>query len=88
MNSRSWRLPISKSLKSWAGVTLTAPVPNSRSTYSSAMIGISRSTSGSITVLPIRSRVALVLGVDGHRGVAEHGFGAGGGDDQEARLVP
>ena len=29
---RLWRLPISKSLGSWAGVIFTRPVPNSRST--------------------------------------------------------
>ena len=40
----------------YAGVTFTAPVPNSGSTYSSAMIGISRSVSGSSTVSPTRSR--------------------------------
>jgi hypothetical protein len=33
---RSWRLPISKSLASCAGVTLTAPVPKAMSTSSSA----------------------------------------------------
>ena len=31
--------------------------------------------------------VALVLGVDGDRRVAEHRLGAGGGDDEEARLA-
>ena len=39
---RPWRLPISKSLGSWAGVTLTAPVPNSISLNSSAIRGMSR----------------------------------------------
>ena len=54
--SSPWRRPISKSAGSWAGVTLSAPVPNSGSTCSSATIGSSRPTSGSVTVLPIRSR--------------------------------
>jgi len=40
------RLPTLKSLKSWAGVILTAPVPFSGSACSSATIGISRSASG------------------------------------------
>ena len=35
------RTPTSKSLKSWAGVILTAPVPNAMSTYVSAITGIS-----------------------------------------------
>src|ERR1035441_8726249 len=43
---RLWRLPASKSLRSWAGVTLTTPVPNSGSARSSRMMGISRSMSG------------------------------------------
>ena len=48
------RWPISKSLKSCAGVTLTAPVPNSMSTsLASPMIGILRPVSGSSTSLPI-----------------------------------
>ncbi len=53
--SRPCRRPTSKSLKSCAGVILTAPLPFSGSAYSSATIGISRPTSGSRTVLPIRS---------------------------------
>ena len=39
-----WRRPISKSLGSCAAVTFTAPVPNSGSTSSSAMIGTIRFT--------------------------------------------
>ena len=50
------RWPISKSFGSCAGVTFTAPVPNSRSTAASAMIGISRFISGSRTFLPTRCR--------------------------------
>ena len=54
MNARLWRWPVSKSLGSWAGVTLTAPVPNLGSTSTaSAMIGISRSTNGCLSSLPI-----------------------------------
>ena len=39
-------LPSSQSLGSWLGVTLSAPVPNSLSTYLSAIIGISRPMTG------------------------------------------
>ena len=52
---RLCRCPISLSLISCAGVTFTAPVPNSMSTYSSANIGISLSAIGSKTFLPITS---------------------------------
>ncbi len=51
-----WRRPISKSLGSWPGVILSAPVPKSVFTYSSAMIGSLRPTSGSTAASPI-SRV-------------------------------
>jgi hypothetical protein len=50
--SSSWRSPISKSLGSCAGVTLTAPVPKRMSTASSAMTGISRPISGRRSILP------------------------------------
>lgn len=53
-DGRSWRWPISKSFGSWAGVTLTAPVPNSGSTCSSATTGMERSVSGSLISLPTR----------------------------------
>ena len=49
-----WRRPISKSSGSWAGVTLTAPVPNSGSTCGSATTGIRRLDSGSCTSRPTR----------------------------------
>jgi hypothetical protein len=48
------RLPTSKSLKSCAGVILTAPEPFSGSEYSSAIIGMRRPTSGRITFLPTK----------------------------------
>ncbi len=55
ISSRPWRLPVAKSLKSWAGVTFTAPVPNFMSTrIGSAMTGTSRSTKGCLSFLPIR----------------------------------
>ena len=44
------------------------------------MIGISRSASGSWTILPTIGRVARVGGVHRDRAVAEHGLGPGGGD--------
>ena len=50
-----WRIAISKSFGSWAAVTFTAPVPNSGSTSSSAMIGIILFTYGSFTCLPTKS---------------------------------
>ena len=54
ITSKLWRRPTSKSFGSCAGVILTAPVPNSFSTYSSATIGISLFIIGSTTVFPIR----------------------------------
>ena len=86
MLGRSWRWPISKSFGSWAGVTLTAPVPNSGSTCASATTGIvpARRAARSPS-LPTSVAVALVVGVDGHRGVAEHRLGARGRD---RRRVP
>ena len=52
MRGRPWRSPVAKSVWSWAGVTFTAPVPKSRSTKASAMMGTSRSTKGMRTVRP------------------------------------
>ena len=46
--------PRAKSFWSWAGVTFKQPVPNSISTYSSAMMLISLSINGILTFLPIR----------------------------------
>ena len=54
MRSRPLRSPIAQSFGSCAGVVFTQPVPNSLSTCQSAKMGISRSTSGSFTVLPTR----------------------------------
>ena len=54
--SRPWERPISKSFGSWPGVTFNAPVPNSGSTYSSAITGSRRPTSGRTQCLPIKSR--------------------------------
>ena len=42
------------SFSSWAGVTFKQPVPNSKSTYSSSMIGITRLQIGTIAFLPLR----------------------------------
>ncbi|MNS99492.1 hypothetical protein D3C72_1338960 [compost metagenome] len=50
---RLWRLPTSLSLKSWAGVIFTQPVPFSMSACSSATMGIRRFTSGSSMCWPI-----------------------------------
>ena len=54
ISGREWRWPISLSTGSWAGVTFTAPVPNSRSTCASAMMGIWRPVSGRATIFPTR----------------------------------
>ncbi|SKU19352.1 Uncharacterised protein [Mycobacteroides abscessus subsp. abscessus] len=53
---RLCRSPISKSFGSCAGVTLTAPVPNSGSTWLSATIGMLRSWNGCASSVPIRCR--------------------------------
>ena len=55
MRGRLWRWAISKSLGSWAGVTLTAPVPNSVSTAVSATTGMGRFRRGRITFWPTKS---------------------------------
>ncbi len=51
---RPVRWAMSKSFGSCAGVTLTAPVPNARSTWESATTGISRLLIGNRTCLPIK----------------------------------
>ncbi len=48
-------LDMSKSLKSCAGVILTAPVPKSIATESSPMTGISLSVSGNFIIFPINA---------------------------------
>ena len=80
---------MAKSLGSCAGVTLTAPVPNSGLAQSSARMGISRSgpERQAGACLPMSALVALVVGVHGDGDVAEHGLGAGGGDDDGAGAV-
>ena len=50
--SSSSMVTISKSFASCAGVIFTAPVPNSRSTMSSATTGIGRFISGNRKVVP------------------------------------
>ena len=52
-SSRRWARPMSKSAGSCPGVIFSAPVPNSGSTYSSAMISRRRPTSGRIADSPI-----------------------------------
>ena len=53
ISGKSWRLPVAKSLKSCAGVTFTAPVPNFMSTrMASVMTGTLRSTKGCTSILP------------------------------------
>ena len=56
ISSSLWRLPVAKSLKSCAGVTLTAPVPNFGSTRTASVtMGISRPERGCTSFLPWRS---------------------------------
>mmetsp|Transcript_25038 Transcript_25038/g.68035 ORF Transcript_25038/g.68035 Transcript_25038/m.68035 type:complete len:224 (-) Transcript_25038:1634-2305(-) len=63
MDSRLWRLPVLKSLGSWAGVIFTAPVPKFMSTSSaSQMMGMRRWLSGCTANLPCR---CLYLGSSG-----------------------
>ncbi len=52
MSGRPARWAMSKSFGSWAGVTFTAPVPNSASTWWSATIGSRRPSNGWVTVEP------------------------------------
>ncbi len=78
---RPWRWPISKSFGSWAGVTLTAPVPNFGST---CVVGDDRDAAAGQRQLDLGADevpVALVVRVDGDRGVTEHRLGARGRDD-------
>ncbi len=75
------RRPTSKSLKSCAGVILTAPEPFSGSEYSSATIGIRRPTSGRIACLPIRCFHFRIVGMYRDAGVTQHRLRPGGGND-------
>ena len=75
MASSLWRRPTSKSLKSCAGVILTAPEPFSGSEYSSATIGIRRPTSGRIGVLADQVLPLGIVGMHRHAGVAQHRLG-------------
>ena len=53
MISRLCLSPIILSFSLWAGVTLRHPVPNSKSTYSSEIIGISLFKIGMIAFFPL-----------------------------------
>ena len=74
------RCAMSKSFGSCAGVTFTAPVPNSRSTWWSATMGISRPSNGMRDGAPDQRRVPLVPRMHGDAGVAEHRLDARRGD--------
>ena len=54
--TRPWRSPTAWSLKSWAGVIFTAPLPCSGSAWSSVMIGMERPVSGRVTISPTTPR--------------------------------
>ena len=78
-----WRWPISKSLKSCAGVTFTAPVPNSH--VDQHGVADDRDLAPGQRQLDLLADPlveALVVGVHRHRGVAEHRLGPRGGDHQ------
>ena len=51
------------------------------------MIGMSRPASGRLHSPADQMAVALVVGMNGHGRVAQHGLGAGGRDDQVRRAV-
>ena len=72
MVGRSWSRPISKSMGSWPGVTLSAPVPNSGSTCSSAITGTAPLDVGNDDLLADRVAIALVVRVHGHGDVGQH----------------
>jgi len=55
--------PISKSVVSWAGVILRAPVPKSFSTKSSAIMGICLLVRGMVAVWPTNFLYLLSLGL-------------------------
>ena len=78
---RLCRRPISKSSGSCAGVTLTAPVPNSGSTCGSATTGMRPAGQRQLDLAADQVAVAGVVGVHRDRGVAEHGLDPGGGHD-------
>ncbi len=68
---------------SCAGVTLTAPVPNSRLTQSIEDDGNLAIHQRQAQLFAVEMQVALVLGMNGDGRVAEHGFGARGGNGDE-----
>ena len=72
ISSRPCARPISKSFGSWPGVILSAPVPNSGSTCSSAMIGSRRPTSGRMQWRADQIAVARVVWMDRHRSIGQH----------------
>ena len=83
---RLCRCPISKSVGSCAGVTLTAPVPNAWSTASSATIGMRRSMIGRMRVAAHEVAVARVVRIDGDGGVAQDRLRARRRDGDVARV--
>jgi hypothetical protein len=88
MRGSAWRLPISKSFGSCAGVIFTAPVPNARSTYVSAIDDHAPLREERVREeLADHRLVALVVWVHGHGHVAEHRLGARRRDDDLARAV-
>ncbi len=86
-SGRPWSRPISKSMGSCAGVIFSAPVPNSRSTRSSAITGTCRPTTGTITSLADELLVPVVVRMDGDGDVGEDRRRAHGRDRDVAAAV-
>ena len=86
-SARPWRRPISKSLGSCPGVILSAPVPKSGFTCSSAMIGSVAPDQRQDRLAPDQLAVALVAWVHRDRGVGEHRLRAHRRDHDLARAV-
>ncbi len=77
ISSSPWRLPVAKSLKSWPGVTFTAPVPNAMSTSTASRDDRDLAVDERVLeLLAVEVLVARVVGVHRDGGVAEHGLGA------------
>jgi hypothetical protein len=76
-------IPISKSALSWAGVIFSAPVPNSMSTWSSAMTGIAACGKGRNTERPTYFAKRGSFGFTATATSPISVSGTGGGDFQE-----
>jgi hypothetical protein len=87
MRGSAWRLPISKSLGSCAGVIFTAPVPKRVHVRVGDDDHAPLREEGMRELLADDRRVALVVWMHGDGHVAEHRLGARRGHDDLARAV-